>query len=314
MSSDYSKLRADLDEALRHLDSALHTLDARLGEERSYPLWVFGHDEPHEARRAAREILRAVHYLPGQHGQHTRSLPALVGTSKATLAAAREVNLAKGQVMAALAAMREHKVEVIDPETQRPHNRALAKDALTRLGHGHLHLKQTERQIVLLECPEVRSVSYYWAATPQTYRRTVAEVRQRLEALMERVGDLSHLLRDRDRLDALDEHEPLAEVHPTRHVPRANVVCQGEGEGRIQTVRAVQPLLYRAGPGQGLPYLVPLPAVQPLGEGEGEGGGRWRRADARIELEPYLPSLRIHRYINPQAARRPPGRAKRRQR
>jgi len=313
---DISALRADLGNALRRLEGALHTLDERLGAERDYPLWVFGYDEPHAARQAAREILRAVHYLPDQHGQHTRSLPALVGTGADTLAAARAVNAAKAEVMAALAAMRGVKVAVIDPETQRAHNRALAKDALTRLGHGHLHAKQTERQIVIPECPQVRSVSFYWAATPQTYRRSVPEVRQRLEALMERVGELRHLVRDRDRLDALAEDEPLAEVRPTRHVPRANVVCQGHGEDRLETVRAVQPLLYLAGPGQGLPYLVPLPAVQPLSDAPGAAGGqgRWRRADARIELEPYLPSLRIHRYMDPEAARRPRRRENRRRR
>lgn len=339
MSSSNSQLRADLGNALQRLEAALRVLDERLAAEQHYPLWVGLelHEEPkdatqrqamraelsdqeqalaalsprrraHRDREAAREMLRAIDYLPDQHPQSTRRLPALIGASRQTLAAANTVNVAKAEVIAALAAMKGIEVQVRDPETGTLHPRALAKDALKRFGHEHLHYKQTERKIETLDCPHLHLVSFFWGATPQTRRYTVQQIRDKLQGRIDKAADAEpprELPNEQDdlvRLEPMAPHEPLAEVRPTLYVPRANVVCLIEDAEQRYLVRAVQPILYPSAPHAALPPLVPLAARKPA---QSEGPGTLRRSDARIELAPFLASMPIHRYIT-----RPPARTR----
>lgn len=338
MSSTNSQLRADLGQALQRLDRALEVLDARLAAERDYPLWVgleireepkdkkqckemlaeLAHEEQalealSHARRArrdrdrAREMLRAIDYQQGQDPRATRRLAGLVGTSRETLAAAHSVNVAKAEVIAALAAMKGVEVQVRDPETGTLHPRPLAKDALKRFGHEHLHHNQTERKIETLDCPHLHRVSFVWAASPQTRRYTVKQVRQKLEQRIEKAenGEPARSLpneeADLERLKAMADDEPLAEVRPTLYVPRANIVCLMDEAEQRTLVRAVQPILCLSSPLAPLPPLVPLPARKP---GDTPGAGTPRRSDARIEVERFLVSMPIHRYLDRPGARK----------
>jgi hypothetical protein len=115
-------------------------------------------------------------------------------------------------------------------------------------------------------------------------RTTVAEARQ----LLERRRSVSAA--EHEKLARLSESEMLARVRTVVPHLRANLVFE-DGTGGIQRrlMQTPLPLLVPLAPPQPLPEFVPIPA-EPVGQ------IRLRRSDVRIEDEPFLPSIRIHRY------------------
>ncbi|MBE2295087.1 MAG: DNA replication terminus site-binding protein, partial [Phycisphaerales bacterium] len=94
-----------------------------------------------------------------------------------------------------------------------------------------------------------------------------------------------------DRLAGIPADEMLARVRSVCPHLRANIVfADDEGTGvRRRLMQVPLPILIPLRGGENLPEFV---AITP----EPVGGPRLRRADVRIEDEPFLSSIRVHRY------------------
>ncbi|WP_240761483.1 hypothetical protein [Nitrosococcus wardiae] len=288
----HSQLRAVLATAMNYLETQLRILDQTLKEEEGYPLWVWHEKNPTKARIQLRQIITAIDYQDGQDPVSTRICPALVGVSITTLNTIHHINEGKAALQQALKNMDGIKIEEPDRETGTPLLRPLIKVALASLGHARLHRRQATRKFVILEqMPE--SVSFIWSRLPKIESIDMEEARHRLEIRLEK-GQGNSLLVEEDlrRLNQCDPNERLAIVNPPHIHPRANIAWfTEEGITRRAQKRAVLPIFYPTTRYDNLPRLRPLPEEPPM------PGLRLRRNDATIETNPFLLTIRAHRYM-----------------
>ena len=157
--------------------------------------------------------------------------------------------------------------------------------AMRRLGAARLNLKQAYRHVPLLDKRPLK-VGFTWSKQGRTIQRTtVAEARR----LLERRSETPQVLAELRRLAAIPEDEILARVRSTSPHLRANIVSAGSEERERRLIQAPLPILVPLADHEPLPDYVPVPP-------EPGGQVRLKRSDVRIEEEPFLPLIRVHRY------------------
>lgn len=300
MDNNHSALRADLADAIHRLEDSLSTLDERLRAETGYPQWVWGEEyydktvtaehRYRHMRDKARAVIQAIDYVDGQPKGEARICPALLGASRNTLAAARTVNQAKAEVEAALAPMRKIMVSDNDMETGKTIKVPLTKVALRALDHARFHYQQATRQLVVLDrAPE--SATFVWAVCPKITAITKAQAIKKLNNKLRIHGEERALLADLENVSRLRDSERLAVVRPPHIHPRANLVFCVQKQYVNKQCRGVMPVLYLAKQADSRPDMGdPLPEEPPT------RSKRKKRRDAQLASEPYLPTIRVHRY------------------
>jgi hypothetical protein len=160
--------------------------------------------------------------------------------------------------------------------------------AMRRMGAARLNLKQAYRHIPVLDRRPIK-IGFTWSKHGRVIQRTsVAAARRLLEQRVE----TSQTRLELQRLAEIREIEVLARVRSVCPHLRANLVFSTENGSPAVCRRLMQaplPILVPLRSGERLPEFVavsPDPPTTP----------RLRRADIRIEDEPFLPSVRIHRY------------------
>lgn len=274
-------------EAMTELERGLDALAAGILSE-SLPAWTMETDGVQRARAKAAALLCQIHYSDGQPSNVSQILPGLVGCSAAVLALAVAVNGQKQRLKQALAALKGHKIEVVDGQGLA---RVVAADqhALARMGHARLHRLQAWRQIPILSArPD--AVWFAWSESKKVYRISCAEAQARLRAFGE---DRPHIALQLMRLNALAPDTPLAVVGRARPHARANLMWSDK---RLSQQRASLPFLYPAPPGDPLPDLTPI-----AGDREARTV-RKPRSDRILETEPLLPSIHAYAYRVPPDA------------
>lgn len=293
-SNKVAVLNASLEQALSKLEGLLGELRAVLLRDAALPIFVNDERSSAAQHRLVVNALTKLHYEDGQAPNEVIHCPALLGVSDQTLVLADRINVLKADLHETLKAF--DKVRVIDPAGGRDKVPAL-KVSLQRLGHARLQRRQATRRIETLDAaPE--SATFTWSHARRKQAMTAVEVREQLlrdlaNAGYERQADrVAALAADLTRLDSVDDDTPLVRLFAPYCHPRVNLVwSQSNGKLIRKQRRAVVPLLYPADPGDPLPIIRPLPASP------GEGPQRIRRRDARVEEDPLLPSLGIHRVI-----------------
>lgn len=241
-----------------------------------------------DVRSKAIQTYRALWYEDHQDGRETLTCPGVVGASADTLIAAHACNAAKDSFKAAVLALKVLSRTEIRGAMADLHQRwGSVADALRRMGAARLNLKQAYRHIPLLEqCPI--KIGFTWSKQGRVIQRTsIAAARRLLEQRVE----TPQVRLDLQRLELIGGDEWLVRVRSVCPHLRANIVFTNlESSGVSRRLMQVP-----------LPILVPLSQGQPLPEfvavmPEPPASPRLRRADVRIEDEPFLPSIRVHRY------------------
>jgi hypothetical protein len=130
-------------------------------------------------------------------------------------------------------------------------------------------------------------VGFTWSNQGRTIQRTtVAEARR----LLERRTESPEVNQALASLAQVPEHEILARVRSVCPHVRANLLFAGSGQRRL--MQAPLPIMIPLSAGESLPEFVPV-GVEPSGQ------QRLRRSDVRIEDQPFLGLIRIHRYLAP---------------
>lgn len=255
------------------------------------PLWVsLSEREVGEGvamRDKAALLYQSLWYQDGQDGRETLTCPGIVGAGAATVAAAADLNAAKDGFKAAVLALKKLDRRQADGALAELHARnADVAAAMRRMGTARLNLKQAYRHIPLLPKRPLK-IGFTWSKQGRTIQRTtVAEARRLLER---RAGSLQ-VSSELEKLASVPEQEMLARVRSTSPHLRANILLQDDDESLQRSlVQAPLPIMIPLAPGEPLPSFVPIPP-------EPSGQVRLKRSDVRIEEEPFLPLLRIHRY------------------
>lgn len=256
---------------------------SRSVEQDNRPLWLADwHTNP---AFGLEPILNDLWYHEDQDGRETRNYPGLVSLSREQFTFANEINLLKDEFRSAVHQIKEH-----DNQEWRELQGKLARryqrlnEQLQREGLNRLHLKQLFRHIPLIvQRPEKVGFSWY------TSGRSIKKItRQEAYSLLCKLNtDATHIKIQLERLAAINDREPLARVQNQAPVLRANVVFPDK---KRRSMNVSLPLMFPGEGKQALPeFNVPLPS--PPAE-----RSRLVRSDNRIEDEPFLPSIRVHRY------------------
>lgn len=235
------------------------------------------------------DLLLDLWYQEEQDGRETRIYPGLIALNREQITLAAEVNLAKDQFRKVVHALKE-----ADNVAWREIQGRLARryqslnDSLGREGLARLHLKQVFRHLPLVVKRPDR-VGFSWYSSGRSIARiTKAEAWERLTKLN---TEAAHIRIQMERLATLPDNEPLARVQRQAPVLRANLVF---ADGRRKSMNVSLPLLF---PSQGINELpdFSIPPETPPNERH-----RLVRSDNKLEDEPWLPSIRVHRYRQPK--------------
>ncbi|MFN3919120.1 MAG: DNA replication terminus site-binding protein [Methylohalobius sp.] len=238
-----------------------------------------------EARRRLAAVLEQLEYPDDRDGRETEICPGIIGASPKLLHLAAELNAAKDAF--------KHAVLEVNSE-----DREAAHRLMKSQGFARIHFKQTYRHLpILLKKPD--AVRFTWGATRSIVKISRQEAYRRLAQL---AGDSPSLgfQKQFEALSALRIDEPIAIVQDLKPHIKANV-CWVKGSGKDKQVTrklisAALAILIPLDPGENLPkYSAAYPD---------ERKPRKIRADVKIEAEPFLPSIRGHRYLmRPSEAR-----------
>lgn len=256
------------------------------------PAWVSRTDqevtENLDMRIKAIQLYQALWYEDGQDGRETLTCPGIVGASLETLAAARKCNVDKDAFKKAVLALkgltRSQANGLMDDLHRRQETVAIA---MRRMGTARLNLKQAYRHVPFLDQRPMK-IGFTWSKQGRVIQRTsVATARRLLEQRIE----TPQVCLDLQRLVEIRSNEMLARVRGVCPHLRANIVfsdSQGHGVQR-RLMQAPLPILVPLQCGERLPEFVPVTPEPPAVP-------RLRRTDVRIEDEPFLLSIRVHRY------------------
>jgi len=293
-------LRVEMLQSFQALQSALATFIKLLNKDSALPVWLG--EPPHDRKRAA-AMFRQLEYVDGQDPKESVTLPGLIACSEPTIAAAETVNQAKDRFQAAVQQVKKHKMDRHDPELTKGFEKLLPKrpkdtsEALERAGLARLHLRQCYRKIPLLEVRPIKA-SFTWANT-----RAITKItKKQAKAALSKLHQSETIKAQLDKLNALPDDEPLAQVQDLAPHLRANLVLPAKAKrdepGKMavkrKQVKSSLPMLYPASAKE------PLPDLPPLGipEKTGKDASRLQRLDTRLDAEPYLPAIRVHRYLS----------------
>ena len=287
MSLHQTALRAELCQALEHLETMLHECAACVRADEDLPVWLWQTRGGESMRLTATHAMRQIEYDDEQDPNTVIMCPGLLGASAATLERVRELNLAKDRLRTVLVSMEKIRIQERDPVTGERVKMSLARFALHAMGRARLHRHQAWRHWRLLEAMPV-GMGFTWAHTRKVKRIDVATAQRWLEDK----GDNLSILEQRELLAPLPPDQPLAYIKKSPTHVRVNLTWgPDENAPQASQVCAALPVLFPCRPGQALP---PFAALRQSSEAD---PGRRKRRDRKVEEIPFLPAIHVYRYL-----------------
>jgi hypothetical protein len=164
---------------------------------------------------------------------------------------------------------------------------------LEKQGLARLHLKQCYRLFPLFEHPPTH-VNFSWYQSGRSIQRITAA--QAREALMKLDTESKHIQIQLSLLNAYANNAPLAKVQTQAPLLRANLRFDFRRYSDIKeraALNAALPIVCRCSPDE----LKRWPAIKlPASAAPSPQRQRALRNDIKIEQNPFLPSIRVHRY------------------
>jgi len=281
--------RMELLERWASLDAESTRLSERLAGDR-FLLFAPGMADKDEKEVVAyfQEAVRSFFYVGQQGPTETRKYPGAAGVDAETIKRVYAVNRAKAGFISVLDELREWVGHV--PEGQSARQAELDR-LLRRNGLDRLNYRQVQRHFhVLEETP--RLVSFTRVRTTNIRRIDWQTAHDRLARLSD---SPSRNIQDQlARLEEVPREEPLAEVVPIESQVRLNLSFGELGSTRKLHIKTNVPIFFPWSPGQHPPEMrsrIASPRKQK------------RRSDRRIEERPFLPAIRVHRYLDAGTAR-----------
>lgn len=289
MPSLESQAQVILIRTIGELEAALSDLAMAIVQDGGRPAWVEDQSQAREARASCAEFIRRIDYLSDELDPGgTERLQGLMGSSEETLRQVGEVNARKKALHELLMCL---DCGVLKPPRGQPTQRQWTSDLLAAIGRARLNRRQAIRSFTILDERPI-AASYFWGKVRKIIRLTRDEAQLLMEKRLAESGDRNPALRYQyEALLSLPADEPLAQVQQLREYPRVNLVFPRPGGTVRKQVMAASPLFYPANLGTPAPEVIPLPAPETKRR-------RLRRSDLSIELKPFLPAIRVHRYMD----------------
>lgn len=278
-----SNSATELLESLEQLQHSLLKFCTQLQNSR-LPYWLPG-DTYGQLDQAA-QLFGDIWYRDNQDGRTTISQYGLIGADPTLIALAEQTNTCKQQFQTLASQYRLSENSELQESLQRRSDEL--NQLLNRQGASRLHLKQCYRLIPIAD-PRPEKIGFSWYTSGRSIRKlTPAEAE---EKLMKMDVSQTHIRMQLDALGKLQPGDMLAQIQTQVPVMRANLVWKQDK----QTIRKAR--------NTSLPILIALnddnptlPAYNEPPTTPPEARSRLERSDLKIDPQPFLPSLRVHRY------------------
>jgi hypothetical protein len=283
--------------AFSNLAHEVQRLRTQLKADKALPCWL--HEHSSRVRQHVYRIVSQLEYHDDQDPKETIVYPGIVAASKTTIKHIQQINHYKDDFQDALVSMKKAKIKMDDPyiidafeelfhKLFRKRNISTAS-ALRKIGLSRLNLKQCYRHIPLLK-KRPQKISWTWANTRAITKITAQEA---YNLLCQRRIDAGIKLQ-LEKLSYLHPKEELAIVQELAPHLRANIVFVDPKTTEVtrKMIKGPLPIFYYDPTGQ------ILPAINPPKEKRGKDSERKPRSDIKIDPEPFLPALRVHRYLS----------------
>ncbi|MBN3560619.1 DNA replication terminus site-binding protein [Aliamphritea spongicola] len=274
----------ELIEALDTLLRRLNAFSAQLCHSK-LPFWL--PDEQICDLPSCAALFNDIWYRDGQDGRVTRTQHGLIGADKSLIEKALSVNAAK-QAFQTLAT--HHRLsQDSDLQNQLTRRESLLAETLQHHGYSRIHLRQCYRQIPIIEGRPVK-IGFSWYTSGRSIKQLTPE--QALQRLQKMDTSQTHIQMQIDALGHLMPGDMLAQLQSQVPVMRANLLWKQNDQMIRKAQNVSLPMLIPLQPGETLPEH-----NQPLSSPP-EQRSRSLRSDLKIDPVPFLPSLRVHKYIN----------------
>ncbi|MEY8203886.1 MAG: DNA replication terminus site-binding protein [Bermanella sp.] len=227
-------------------------------------------------------------YQDGQDGRETRSCFGLIAASAQQIQLAQGINQAKEHFKQQVKQLQKcHQPEWRALKGTLASRHPSIRDSLHLSGLSRLHLKQTWRHIPVIDRTPSR-VGFNWYNSGRSIQKI--SVQQAHDALLRLDTASTHIQSQLQQLAQLNANTPLAKVQNLAPTMRANLFYEDQQSPERQAMNVSLPILFKPSEQQALPPHNEPELQPPLTR------KRAVRSDRTIEEQPFLPSIRVHRY------------------
>jgi hypothetical protein len=249
------------------------------------PFWLPG--KTATTLEQAASLYADIWYLDDQDGRTTRSQHGLIGANAELVSCAIELNTAKARFQKLAI---EYRLSQSSELQQSLHHRTeKLAELLHRHGASRLHLKQCYRQIPVIETRPIK-VGFSWYTSGRSIRKLTPQ--QAEERLLKMDTSQSHIQLQLQAVGNLRPGDMLAQIQTQVPVIRANMLWKQEEQILRKARNTSLPIIVALDDeNPSLPEYNEPPLIPP------EARSRLERSDLKIDPQPFLPSLRAHRYL-----------------
>lgn len=270
---------------LESLETLLFTLKKSLASSKAKHAWLpeCGTIAPNEKKSLRTKAIKSLTHTMNENEWQPFNA-GLIYCPPAAASLIEEINSLKEEIKQEVRGIREanNKGKSISLATiGQAHQKqdAMVHATLDALNLSRLNLLWVYRHIRLLP-PNLDAVSWSWSQSSSIRKVTVQEAVALTERLNESAAEYALKL-----LGQLGSSEILAQCKPVKRHLRANIKWQEEGQTHRKMITTPTVALYQD---DNLPNIR-WPDDKPA--------SRQRRNDRKIDEQPYIQSLRLHRYI-----------------
>lgn len=286
MSDCETKLLVDAFEQLNTLLSQFRSRLLQDQQKHKKPhYWILSDSEsPSPAIAQVVDTLTNIWFLRKGDGRCTENLYGLIGVSPDLIPILHQLNNSKSNFQKAVKAYRQH---LGDPSSVLYKRSDVLNQELQRTGMARLHLKQCYRQFPVLDTtPE--KIQFSWYTSGRSIKKISAK---EAEAKLLKMDTAQlHIQMQLEALSNIPLSEQLVQLQKQVPVMRANIIWKKHTEIIRKARNAPLPIFFPLDDNQTFPEYN-IPSLTPP-----ETRQRQQRSDQLIDPDPYLPSLRIHRY------------------
>ena len=229
-------------------------------------------------------------YQDGQDGRETRSSFGLVPATQDQINLTIRINEEKERFKTQIKTLQKtNKEDWLTLKGQLGRAHPTLRQSLKYSGLSRLHIKQTWRHIPVIDRTPVRA-GFNWYQSGRSIQKFT--VQQAQDALLNLDTSSDHIQTQLSLLNTLNANTPLAKVQNLAPTMRSNVFFDDNQLPVRIAMNVSLPILFQA-PENGLLPLHNEPEFAAPIERK-----RKVRSDRVIEDHPFLPSIRVHRYIN----------------
>ncbi len=236
----------------------------------------------------AKSIYQDYWYQDGQDGRETRSCFGLISANDAQIQEALLINKLKEHLKQQVKTLqKDHKQQWLELKGALALRHCSLRESLHFTGLSRLHLKQTWRHIPVIERIPCR-VGFNWYSSGRSIQKISVE--EAYEALSKMDTSSLHIQTQLQQVGKLAHNTRLAKIQNLAPTMRANLFYKDNQLPERQAMNISLPILFKNTDNKPLPNHNEPELVPPLSR------KRAVRSDRTIEDQPFLPSIRVHRY------------------